>query len=122
MVTVVFEAPATGQFSFHVFRSGERIYIQEYSPNPTLRIEIKAEPGLYRVLAFFLTPTGETIKKYSNPLFLYPVVYSLCQALKKPQPDERTLLLHGPYWKYPALYYAGKEQQPLFVMLSAAIR
>ena len=118
--TVVFEAPQAGQFAFYVFRNGERIHIQGYSPNPTLRLCIKSEPGLYRVFAFLLTPHGTKITKYSNPLFLHPVVYTLEQAIQKHQPNERTLLLQGQYWKYPALYYAGKPQQPLFVMLSAA--
>ncbi len=118
--TVVFEASQAGQFAFYVFRNGERIHIQGYSPDPTLRLCIKSEPGLYRVFAFLLTPHGTKITKYSNPLFLHPVVYTLEQAIQKHQPNERTLLLQGQYWKYPALYYAGKSQQPLFVMLSAA--
>jgi hypothetical protein len=80
------------------------------------------EPGLYRVLVHCIDPNGKTIKKYSNPLFLYPVVYRLGASFKKFQPEERALLLQGKYWKYPAVYYAGKEQQRLFVMLSAATR
>lgn len=122
VATVVFDAPQTGQFAYYVFRNGERIHIQWYSPNPVLRFCINAEPGLYRVLVFLRTPNGHSITKYSNPLFLYPVVYTLGQAFKKLQPKERTLLLHGQYWKFPALYFDGKEQQRLFVMLSAAVR
>ena len=122
VATVVLEAPQAGQFAFYVFRNGERIHIQGYSPDPTLRLCIKSEPGLYRVFAFLLTPHGTKITKYSNPLFLHPVVYTLEQAIQKHQPNERTLLLQGQYWKYPALYYVGKEEQRLFVMLTAAIR
>jgi hypothetical protein len=70
VASVVCEAPQTGQFAFYVFRSEERIHTQWYSPNSTLRIDIKAEPGLYRVLAFFRAPDGKTIKKYSNPVSL----------------------------------------------------
>jgi len=70
VASVVCEAPLTGQFAFYVFRSEERIHTQWYSPNTTLRIDIKAEPGLYRVLAFFRTLDGKTIKKYSNPVSL----------------------------------------------------
>ena len=29
------------------------------------------------------------------------------------QPEERTLLLHGQYWKTPVLYFDSKEQQML---------
>jgi hypothetical protein len=84
-----------------------------------LRFCIK-KPGLYRVLAFLRT-RGATFKKSSNPVFLYPVIYTLGHVFKSPNPEERTLILHGPNWRFPALYYAGKEQQRLFVMLSAAI-
>lgn len=70
VASVVCEAPQTGQFAFYVFRSKERIHTQWYSPNSTLRIDIKAEPGLYRVLAFLRAPDGKTIKKYSNPVSL----------------------------------------------------
>jgi len=122
VATVLFEAPQAGQFAYYVFRNGEQIHIQKYSPNPTFRVGIKVEPGLYRVLVHFLDPNGNTIKKYSNPVFLHPVVYTLGASSRKLQPEERALLLHGQYWKYPALYYAGKEQQRLFVMLSAATR
>ena len=121
VATAIFEAPETGQFSFYVFRNGERIHIQSYSPSPALRVCITVEPGLYQVVVFFLTPNGETIMKYSNSLFLYPVEYSLGCAFMKPKPEERTLLLSGQYWKFPALYFDGKGQQRLFVMLSAAI-
>ncbi|MGH7183774.1 MAG: hypothetical protein ACREJN_17610 [Nitrospiraceae bacterium] len=121
VATAIFEAPETGQFAFYVFRNGERIHIQSYSPSPALRVCITVEPGLYQVVVFFLTPNGETIMKYSNSLFLYPIEYSLGCAFMKPKPEERTLLLHGQYWKFPALYFDGKGQQWLFVMLSAAI-
>jgi hypothetical protein len=121
VATVAFEAPQVVQFAFYVFRNGERIHTQGYSPDATLRLCIKSEPGLYRVFAFLLTPQGTKITKYSNPLFLHPVAYTLEQVIKKHQPKERTLLLQSQSWKYPALYYAGKLQQPLFVMLSAAI-
>lgn len=121
VATVVPDASHLGQFSFYVFRNGERIHVQWYTPNSVLRFDTKAEPGLYRVLAFFDSPNGKNISKYSNPLFLHPVTYMLGDGLRKPLPAERTLLLHGNHWKFPAVYYAGKEQQPLFVMLSAAI-
>jgi hypothetical protein len=121
VATVALEASQPGQFSFYVFRNGERIHTQWYSANPVLRFCIQAEPGLYQVLVFFLTPDGQAIKKYSNTVFLYPIVYSLEHAFKRPQSEERTLLLSGQYWKFPALYFDGKEQQRLFVMLSAAV-
>ena len=121
VATAIVEAPETGQFSFYVFRNGERIHIQSYSPSPALRVCITVEPGLYQVVVFFLTPNGETIMKYSNSLFLYPVEYSLGCAVMRPKPEERTVLLSGQYWKFPALYFDGKGQQGLFVMLSAAI-
>jgi len=70
----------------------------------------------------FRGSNGNITKKYSNPVFLYPVVYTLGGSSGKLQPEDRALLLHGQYWKYPALYYAGKGQQRLFVMLSAATR
>lgn len=70
VATAVFEAQQTGQLAFYVFRIGERIHTQWYSPNPTLRIDIKTEPGLYRVLAFFLTPNGKKVTEYSNPVSL----------------------------------------------------
>jgi hypothetical protein len=122
VATVQFEAPQAGQFAYWVFRNGERIHIQKYSPNSTFRVGINMEPGLYRVLVHFLDPNGNTIKKYSNPVFLYPVVHTPGNSSRKLQPEERALILHGQYLKYPAVYYAGKEQQPLFVMLSAATR
>ena len=81
VATVVFEAPQTGQFAFYVFRNGARIHTQWYSPNPALRVGINAEPGLYRVLVFFLTPHGTRITKYSNPVFLYPVVDTLARII-----------------------------------------
>jgi hypothetical protein len=74
VATVQFDAPQAGQFTYHVFRNGEQIHTQAYSPNPTFRAGIKVEPGLYRVLVHFLDPNGNTAKKYSNPVFLYPVV------------------------------------------------
>lgn len=77
VATAIFEAPETGQFSFYVFRNGERIHTQGYSPNPTLRVGIKSEPGLYRVLVFFLSTNGIRIAKYSNSVFLYPVLATL---------------------------------------------
>ena len=80
VVTVKFEAPQAGQFAFYVFRNGERIHTQGYSPNPTVRVGIKSEPGLYRVLVFFLSTNGTRIMKYSNPVFLYPVVATLGHA------------------------------------------
>jgi hypothetical protein len=70
LATVVFEASQAGEFAFYVFRNGERIYTQWYTPNPTLRSDTKAEPGLYQVLAFFRAPDGKIIKKFSNPLSL----------------------------------------------------
>ncbi len=121
VATAAFDASQTGQFSFYVFRNGKRIHTQWYSSSPVLRFCIQAESGLYQVLVFFLTPDGKTIKKYSNTVFLYPIVYSLGQAFKRPQPEERTLLLSGQYWKFPALYFNGQEQRRLFVMLTAAV-
>jgi len=70
VATVVFEPPEGGQFAFYVFRNGERIHTQWYSPNPLLRVGIKSEPGLYQVLAFFLSPNGSRFTKYSDPVFL----------------------------------------------------
>jgi hypothetical protein len=77
LATVVFKAPETGEFAFDVFRNGRRIHTQGYSPTPTLRVGIKSEPGLYRVLVFFLSPNGSRLTKYSNSVFLYPIVSTL---------------------------------------------
>ena len=121
VATIKSDESHLGQFAFYVFRNGERIHMQWYTSDPVLRFDTKAEPGLYRVLAFFGDPSGKKNSKYSNPLFLHPVIYRLGGGLRKPLPEERTLLLQGNHWSFPAVYYAGKEQQPLFVMLSAAI-
>ena len=105
-----------------MFSETENVFIRRGpAGSSVLRFATKAEPGLYRVLAFFRPPNGKNISKYSNPLFLHPVTYMLGDGPRKPLPAERTLLLHGNHWRFPAVYYAGKEQQPLFVMLSAAI-
>ena len=77
VATVVFEAPQRGEFAFYVFRNGRRIYTQGYSATTTLRVGIKSEPGLYRVLVFFLSPNGSRFTKCSNPVFLYPMVSAL---------------------------------------------
>lgn len=121
VATVTSDESHLGQFAFYVFRNGERIHVQWYTSDPVLRFDTTAEPGLYRVLAFFGDPNGKKNSKYSNPLFLHPVIYRLGGGLRKPLPEERTLLLQGNHWSFPAVYYAGQEQQPLFVMLSAAI-
>ena len=84
VATAILEAPQTGRFAFYVFRNGERIHIQSYSPSPALRVCIKSEPGLYRVLVFFLSPHGARTTKYSNPVFLCPVVDIAEHALRKP--------------------------------------
>jgi hypothetical protein len=84
VATVVSDASRTGQFAFYVFRNGKRIHTQWYSSNPAMRFRIQTEPGLYRVLVFFLSPNGSRSTKYSNPVFLYPAVYDLGQAFKKP--------------------------------------
>ena len=74
VATVVSDASGTGQFAFYVFRNGKRIHTQWYSSNPAMRFRIHTEPGLYRVLAFLLSPNGSKITKYSNPMTVYPVV------------------------------------------------
>jgi Family of unknown function (DUF6270) len=74
VATVVFEAPQAGEFAFDVFRNGRRIHTQGYSQTPTLRVGIKSDPGLYRVLVFFLDRHGARATKYSNPVFLYSSV------------------------------------------------
>ena len=74
VATVVSDASGTGQFAFYVFRNGKRIHTQWYSSNPAMRFCIHREPGLYRVLAFLLSPNGSKITKYSNPMTVYPVV------------------------------------------------
>lgn len=121
VATVKSDESHLAQFAFYVFRNGERIHVREYTSDPVLRFDTNAEPGLYRVLAFFGVPSGKKNSKYSNPLFLHPVTYGLGGGLRKPLSEHRALLLQGNHWKFPAVYYAGKEQQPLFVMLSAAI-
>jgi|CXWL01.1.fsa_nt_gi hypothetical protein len=85
VATVTFEAPQTGEFSFDVFRNGKRIHTQGYSPNPTVRVGIASEPGLYRVLVFSLSPDGTRITKYSNPVFLYPITHSPEKSFRNPQ-------------------------------------
>lgn len=121
VATVVSNASEAGQFAFYLYRNGERIHTQWYSPNPVFRFGINGKAGLYSVLSYLRTPDSTPITKYSNPLFLYPVDYRLGHALKKPRAEECTLILHGQYWKFPSLYYVGQEQQPLFVMLSNRI-
>ena len=74
VVTVVSDASRNGQFAFYLFRNGKRIHTQWYSSNPAMRFRIHTEPGLYRVLAFLLSPDGSKITKYSNPVTVYPVV------------------------------------------------
>lgn len=74
VATVVSDASRTGQFAFYLFRNGKRIHTQWYSSNPAMRFPIHREPGLYRVLAFLLSPNGSKITKYSNPLLLYSAV------------------------------------------------
>jgi hypothetical protein len=76
VATVVSDASGMGQFAFYVFRNGKRIHTQWYSSNPSMRFRIHTEPGLYRVLVFFLSPNGSRSTKYSNPVFLYPAVYA----------------------------------------------
>ena len=83
VATVGSDASRTGQFAFYVFRNGKRIHTQWYSSNPSMRFRIHTEPGLYRVLVFFLSPNGSRSTKYSNPVFLYPVVSAPGQAFKK---------------------------------------
>ncbi len=74
VATVASDASGTGQFAFYVFRNGKRIHTQWHSSNLTMRFRIYAEPGLYWVLVFFLSPNGSRSTKYSNPVFLYPAV------------------------------------------------
>ena len=76
VATVVTDVSQTGQFAFYLFRNGKRIHTQWYSSNPAIRFRIQAEPGLYRVLVFFLSPNGSRSTKYSNPMFLYPAGYA----------------------------------------------
>lgn len=83
VATVVSGASLPGQFAFYLFRNGKRIHTQWYSSNPTMRFRIQTEPGLYRVLVFYLSPNGSRSTKYSNPVFLYPAVSAPGQALKK---------------------------------------
>ena len=83
VATVACEASQAGQFAFYAFRNGERIHTQWYSSNPATRFRIQTEPGLYRVLAFLLSPDGSKITKYSNPLILSPAVSAAGQAFKK---------------------------------------
>jgi hypothetical protein len=83
VATVVSDASRIGQFAFYVFRNGKRIHTQWYSSNPSMRFRIHTEPGLYRVLVFFLSPNGSRSTKYSNPVFLYPAVYAQGQAVNQ---------------------------------------
>jgi Family of unknown function (DUF6270) len=83
VASVVSNASQIGQFAFYVFRNGKRIHTQWYSSNPVMRFRIQREPGLYRVLAFLLSPNGSKITKYSNPLILSPAVDALGQAIKR---------------------------------------
>jgi hypothetical protein len=81
VTTVASDATRTGQFAFYVFRNGKRIHTQWYSSNPAMRFRIQTEPGLYRVLVFFLSPNGSRMTKYSNPVFLYPAVYAQARII-----------------------------------------
>jgi Family of unknown function (DUF6270) len=81
VATVATAATGTGQFAFYLFRNGKRIYTQGYSSNPAMRFRIQREPGLYRVLVFFLSPNGSRSTKYSNPVFLYPTVHAPARSV-----------------------------------------
>ena len=83
VATVVADASRSEQFASYVFRNGKRVYTQRYSSNPAMRFRIQSEPGLYRVLVFFLSPNGSRMTKYSNPVFVYPAVSDPGQAQKK---------------------------------------
>lgn len=83
VATVVSDASRTGKFAFYLFRNDERIHTQWYSSNPVMRFRIQREPGLYRVLAFLLSPNGSKITKYSNQLILSPAVDAQGQVFKK---------------------------------------
>ena len=117
--TVVATNPDGGQFAFYVYRNEERIHTQWYSKTPSLRFDTKAEPGLYRVLSFFLSLDGKKITKYSKPIFLHPTSFTLLSP-KKPESEDRAMQLYGPHWKFPALYFSSKHLR-LFVMTSAAV-
>jgi hypothetical protein len=116
--TVVLRDPNAGEVAFYLYRNEKRIRDQWYSSNRTFRVSTDGQPGLYRVLVFLRLPTGLLITRYSNPVFLNPVVYRLGQTFQKPPSEERAFLLEGRRWKFPALYYPGQPEQPLFVMLS----
>jgi hypothetical protein len=83
VATVASDATGTGQFAFYLFRNGKRIHTQWYSSNPAMRFRVHKEPGLYRVLVFFLSPNGSRKTKYSNPVFLYPAVFTQGQAVNQ---------------------------------------
>jgi hypothetical protein len=121
MATIRFHAPDDSEFRFYVLRNGQRIHRKRYSPEHVLRFETHARPGLYRVRAFVRTSEGAITTKYSNPMFLNPIVYTVGSTLTTFRPEEGALLLCGRHWKYPALYYSGSEQRSLYVMLSAMI-
>ena len=89
VATVVPDATGTGQFAFYLFRNGKRIHTQWYSSNPAMRFRIYMEPGLYRVLAFLLSPNGSRSTKYSNPVFLYPVVYAPARIIQDSSSQNR---------------------------------
>lgn len=119
VASVVSAGSGAAQFAFYIYRNEVRVHTQWYGSTPVVRFDTKGEPGLYRVFAFLLTPEGKKITKYSNPVFQNPGTFIL-EAPRVPMPEERVLLLHGPHWKFPALYYNSGHKQ-LFVMLTAAI-
>jgi hypothetical protein len=82
VATVACEASQAGQFAFYAFRNGERIHTQWYSSNPAMRFRIHTEPGLYRVLVFFLSPNGSRTTKYLNPVFLYSAAHAPARIIR----------------------------------------
>ena len=116
--TSAVNAPA-GQFAFYIFQNEKRVHTQWYSASPIVRYATKAEPGIYRIFSFLKNPEGKTVTKYSKPVFLNPIPYSIA-SWRKPVPEDRAILFNGSHWDFPALYFSS-EQQRLFVMTTAAV-
>lgn len=119
VVSVVSSGSSTAQFAFYVFRNEVRIHAEWYKSTPSMRFDTKEVPGFYRVLVFLLTPEGKKFTKYSNPVFINPVIFTL-SAPKVPMLGECALEMKGAHWKFPALYFSGGQKR-LFVMLTAAV-
>ena len=71
------------------------------------------------MLSFLRSSDGKTVSKYSSPIFINP--RSISNLLpQKIRAEDRAIQFNGNYWKFPAVFFAGKHSK-LFVMTTAAV-